>query len=158
MCYAVQTKWVLFREAGLLCGEHLRFSSAAQQPSVCLSVELPAATSSMGSLWQCCHSSAGPAGPQPSSQVMGRSRGPAQAGSSQWLRNRPPASAFATFPARARAACQGVRPGAGLRAQTPSLHAAKAAEKARAPRAVINLGCNRALLRAGGGDSLPALP
>ena len=44
------------------------------------------------------------------------------------------------------------------RAQTPSLHAAKAAERAHAPRAVVNLGRNGALLSAGGGDSPPASP
>lgn len=51
-------------------------------------------------------------------------------------------------------------PGCATRskAQTPSLHTAKAAEKAHAPRAVVNLGRNGALLSAGGGDSPPASP
>lgn len=43
-------------------------------------------------------------------------------------------------------------------AQTPSIRAPKAARRAHAPGAVVNLGCNGTLLRAGSGDSVPASP
>jgi len=51
-------------------------------------------------------------------------RGPAQAGSSWWVRNPPPASVFANCSARAHATCHGVQPSVELRAQIPALHAA----------------------------------
>lgn len=116
------------------------------------STELPEATSSM-----CCRSLAGLVGLQPSSQVMGRSRGPAQAGSTWWMRNHlPPTMVFVTCPTWAHTACQGVQPGAGLRSHPCG--AAKAVDKAPALRAVVNLRCNGTLLRAGGGDPHPDQP
>lgn len=108
--------------------------------AVCLSVELPAAISSTGGLWQQCHSLAGPMEFQPSSQVMAIM---VDEESSSCL-------GFCHLP------CLGTCFVSGCAIQhrdwTPSLPA----EIPDAPHPAVNLACNSALLGAGHGDSPPA--
>lgn len=109
-------------------------------------MELPAATSGTGGLWQQCHSLAGPAELQPRSEVMGAVEAlMMDEESSSCL-------GFCHLP------CLGtcLVPGCAIQHRTPSLPAAGAAEIAHAPYPAVNLGCNSALLEAGAGDSPPA--
>lgn len=121
-------QWVFSGLQGGLAGTF--WSWLCSEVAVCLSVELPAATSGTRGLWQQCHSLAGAVEFQPSSQVMGAVEAVVvDEGSSFCL-------GFCGHPL-----CQGVQSSTGLGPHP-------------CPHPAVNLGCNSALL--GAGDSPPA--